>query len=285
MIRLPHLLGMGLLLGLALAPTSVRPAEGYDSCTGFIDALPASIATQGTWCLRRHLYTSQASGPAVSVLADNVTIDCNDHRLSGLGAGVATEAVGINTGASRSGANVRHCRVQGFKYGVALHGRNHLVERNRFEGNTYTGIQVSGSGFIIRDNLVADTGGRPAAGVALAIDAGEGRIVGNMVSGVSPEANGTGDRFATGIVFTQGVAQGNRVSGLVPGGSLGIATGIRMLGAATARDNYVTQATGTHGYGIRGGGATVSICRDNDIQGFLDNLGTIDCLSHANTDQ
>ncbi|QSX79219.1 right-handed parallel beta-helix repeat-containing protein [Agrilutibacter solisilvae] len=280
-----HAAGLAALALIAVAVgTPARAAESYDNCTGFIDSLPASISTQGTWCLRHALFTSQATGAAISILTDNVSVDCNDYRLSGLGAGDATEAVGINTGPSRISAAVRNCRVQGFKHGVVLHGSFHLVEDNRFEGNTQTGILVSGAGAIIRRNLVADTGGRPAAGVAHGIDAGQARIHDNTVTGVSPMANADGDRFPVGIQLGQGVAQRNRISGLVTAGSLGIATGIRMTGSAVARDNAVIQASGTHGYGIRGGGAAVSICRENDLVGFLDDLGTIDCLAYANTD-
>ena len=96
--------GLLVLLGIACFAAPVQAAESYDNCTGFIDSLPATISTQGTWCLRKHLYTSVTSGAAISVLTDNVTVDCNHFRLSGLGAGIGTNAVGISAGASRLNA-------------------------------------------------------------------------------------------------------------------------------------------------------------------------------------
>src|SRR5688572_20901601 len=101
MIRLPHLLVLGLLAAVSLAPA--RATESYDGCTGFIDSLPATISTPGTWCLRGHRYTSITSGAAIRITANNVTLDCNDFRLSGLGAGAGTLAVGIDTGLPGTG--------------------------------------------------------------------------------------------------------------------------------------------------------------------------------------
>ena len=67
--RLPLLSAAGLLAGVAAGPA--RGAQSYAGCTGFIDAVPASITTQGVWCLRGHRFTSQTSGAAISILADN----------------------------------------------------------------------------------------------------------------------------------------------------------------------------------------------------------------------
>ena len=46
---------------LAFHPREAR-AETYQTCAGFIDALPATITTQGVWCLRKDLGTAMASG-------------------------------------------------------------------------------------------------------------------------------------------------------------------------------------------------------------------------------
>ena len=37
------------LLLFAAGTHRVAAAEGYDNCTGFIDSLPATVTTQGTW--------------------------------------------------------------------------------------------------------------------------------------------------------------------------------------------------------------------------------------------
>ena len=107
-------------------PIAAHAAESYDSCVGFIDSIPAVISTQGTWCLRRDLSTSMASGSAITVSANNVTIDCNDFKLGGLAAGNATTTKGINA-MGRLNVAVRNCSVRGFLMGIAMEG-----------GGTYT---------------------------------------------------------------------------------------------------------------------------------------------------
>ena len=94
-----------LLLAAAAAmlpPASALAAESYDNCTGFIDSLPATVSTQGTWCLRANLSTAMASGDAIAVAANNVTLDCNDFKIGGLAAGAyVLRAVGEGVVVSR----------------------------------------------------------------------------------------------------------------------------------------------------------------------------------------
>ncbi|HEY0661011.1 MAG TPA: right-handed parallel beta-helix repeat-containing protein [Lysobacter sp.] len=273
---------LGFLALLAAASSIAAPAraaESYDNCTGYIDSLPASISTQGTWCLRKHLYSSMTSGAAISVLTDNVTVDCNHFRLSGFGAGAASDAIGITAGASRLNATIRQCRIQGFKYGVALYGSGHLVERNRFDGNTYVAIHTQGDNNEIRGNAIADTGGRPGSRYADAIDAygHDAKVLDNSILGVSPLGTPAGDRSAYGIDIHYGLAQGNRISGLVSGGA-DQAYGIN-LHNSIARDNVLLPVTGS-GTGIHGTSATTSICQDNTIKGYP--AAHVDCQISGN---
>ena len=253
---------------LAGAVPAAHAAESYDNCTGFIDTVPATVSTQGTWCLRGHRFTSQTTGAAITIGADNVTIDCNDFRISGLGAGAATEAVGISAGSSRQNATVRNCRVQGFKRGTVLFGGGHVVEDNHFDLNTYSGIYVTGDS-IVRGNSVTDTGGRPGTTVADAIIAiGDGpgvQVLDNAIRGVVPVGDGGGNRSPRGIYADNAMVQGNRVSGLVPGGGFG-AVGIALLDGI-ARDNVLTQSA-TSGIGISGVSAVTTLCQDNTVQGY-----------------
>lgn len=41
-------LALALLPAMSFAPR-LHAAESYDSCTGFIDSIPATISTQGVW--------------------------------------------------------------------------------------------------------------------------------------------------------------------------------------------------------------------------------------------
>jgi len=232
---------------LAIVACPAQAAESYDNCTGFIDSLPASISTQGTWCLRKDLTTAMSSGNAIEVKTNNVVIDCNDFKIGGLAAGVTTLTTGIASSAGRQNVTVRNCTVRGFQFGTWLLGDNHVVEHSRFDVNTLVGIRTQGDGNEIRDNAVTSTGGQPAAGVAIAIIANGtgGRVLDNRIHGVSAELDGS-NQLSAGLYVEDGVARGNTVSGLLPTGT---PHGIRLY-HSVARDNIVMQAGPSTGFGI-----------------------------------
>ena len=135
-------------------------AETYQTCTGFIDSLPATISTQGTWCLRKDVSTGMTSGAAITIAANNVTIDCNHFKLGGLAAGSATTATGIQASSTRQNVAIRQCNIRGFRFGVMLDGgAGHLIEDNAFDGNTTFGMYVAGGvGIECTDNLATARG-------------------------------------------------------------------------------------------------------------------------------
>jgi hypothetical protein len=69
----------------SLAPRAARAAESYDNCTGFITSLPATVSTEGAWCLKQDLSTAIASGNAITISSNNISIDCHDFKLDGNG--------------------------------------------------------------------------------------------------------------------------------------------------------------------------------------------------------
>ena len=71
-------LALACLAATLLAPAPGR-AETFHHCTGFIDAVPAVLATQGVWCLRQDLATALNTGQIISIQTNNVTIDCNGY--------------------------------------------------------------------------------------------------------------------------------------------------------------------------------------------------------------
>src|SRR5690606_27849039 len=161
---MPRLAILALTLAATCALQPAEAAQSYDNCTGFIDSLPATITRQGTWCLRKDLSTSITSGAAITITANNATIDCNDYKIGGLGAGSASQASGISA-VDRQNATIRHCNVRGFYSGIdLLGGAGHLVEDNRLDNNLRYGIHVIGDNGRVRRNAVYDTGG--AAGVS-----------------------------------------------------------------------------------------------------------------------
>lgn len=208
-------------LAATIAPAPALAAESYDSCKGFIDSLPAAIGTQGTWCLRKDLGTGIASGNAIMVSTNNVTIDCNGFKLGGIAAGAGTNAYGIRA-EGRVNINVRHCNVRGFRAGIYLTGTSgggHIVEDNRLDGNTWVGISVTGDGSVIRRNQVRDTGGSTLGNVAYGIFAlFNVDVLDNIIDGVLPAPSSQGYSQPYGIGTSQnsgGRIHGNSIRGLV----------------------------------------------------------------------
>jgi len=250
------------LLLLATAPA--WSAESYDNCTGFIDAVPAVIATQGTWCLRHDLSTAMASGNAITVAANNVTIDCNDFKLGGLAAGSGSQATGIGA-TDRHNVGVRNCNIRGFNLGIAAKGvgSGHRIEGNRLDNNLVAGIVVDGENNLVRGNQVLDTGGLIGSnGTVVAIHAAAD-ILDNTVAGVFSDSDGYAH---AGIVATIPGAEvrGNRVRGLVAFLSYGLFTS---ASGVTFDGNRVSATGATNGTGIYGAGV-LTFCSNNTVVNF-----------------
>jgi hypothetical protein len=212
-----------LLAAAAVAAFAAAPAraESWNTCAGFIEALPAVITTQGTWCLSRDLSTSATSGSAIAIEANNVTIDCNGFKLGGLAAGPETTASGIRA-TDRLNVTVRNCNIRGFRTGVSIVGYDsagHLIEDNRFDGNLHSGIAAAGDAVIVRRNHVVDTGGNPGSNFATGISVyGSADVIDNAVHGVTPGLYS--DAWSVMGIYVSGaptLVQGNRVRGLAQG--------------------------------------------------------------------
>lgn len=226
-----------LLAGTFLLP-SARAAESLSNCTGFIDALPATIGSQGVWCLSKNLNTSITQGPAIHIAANNVTVDCNDFAIDGTPAGNTTEAVGISAD-SRANVTVRRCGIRGFTVGVSIDGGSgHLIEDNLLVGNLVIGISALGDDGMVRNNRVHDTGAAPSTGFDRCGILVRGDAIGNTVDGVTSLVAG---KLVRGIMVKGdgNEARGNRVRGVVPAAG-DLATGIGTNGyGITATDNRI----------------------------------------------
>jgi hypothetical protein len=228
--------------------------------------------------------TAIASGNAVTVATNNVTIDCNDFKLGGLAAGTATTATGIGA-ANHFNTTVRHCNIRGFFYGLMFSGGAHTIEDNRFDGNTWTAMDIEGDGSIIRRNRVFDTGGSTQTNAATGIVVlNSADVLDNIVSGVTA----TGAGFAIGINTQSnpdGTVAGNHVRQLVSDGSgsggatLGIynnASGTS--GRVTFRGNDVVGDGSTGSQGITCTGivdTTNGRMKENVMSGFA--TGNVGC--------
>jgi len=243
-------------------------AESYDNCTGFIDSLPATIDTPGTWCLRQPLTVALTDGAAIRIDADNVTLDCNHFGVTRIAGGA-----GDSYGVLASGVHeaVRRCHVAGFAYGIHLNSSStvdllaHRVEDNTVHGSAVVGISVSGDGSVIRGNTVTDTGGPDGAiGIHafLTVD-----VLDNTVERVAGQEGSS----ATGISVGNnqgGRVQRNRVRGISAGPYSPGATGIGIgSGSPSVRDNDVATSASGRTTGVSCGGRIVRV-RGNIIKGF-----------------
>jgi len=268
------------LLGSLAVLAFSRPAhaaESYATCSKVIGVLPYAINAPGTYCLKSSLTTASTSAKAITIASDNVTIDCNDFKVSGTG-GAASTAIGIYA-INRANARIRHCDISGFQYGIYLQtntnvGGGHVVEDNSLHGNFGTGIRVDGDGSVIRRNAVYQTGGSTPAGVSYGIYSSNNvGISDNTVSGVAAVAGSNASVY--GIYTRQnasGTIDSNRVRGLAKDGT-GKIYGINNVtsGRLTLRSNDVFGDGSVGSVGLTCTDAT-GRAKDNIIDGFATGL-------------
>jgi hypothetical protein len=241
---------------LLAAPFAVAHAgPALDNCTGFVTTLPATLTTQGTWCLAADLSAGVTSGAAITIAASNITLDCNDFKVGGLAGGLSTQAAGV-LALGRANVTVRNCSIRGFQYGVRLEGSGHVVEDNRLDHNTSVGIRVFGDGSIVRRNRVLDTGGSTVGTIAAGIStSGSVDVVDNTIANVAAlrppgQGNNYGIRTAGNL---GGSIAGNRIRGIVveasgwaiwnDGAGRVVVTGNDLLGGAQAGDGGIRCAS------------------------------------------
>ena len=185
-----------MLLPFLLAGLTTAVQAETINCTP-ITSLPATIDTQGVYCLTGNLATSQTSGAAIEITANNVTLDLNGWKIGGQAAGTGTFATGITSSAVN--VTIQNGIVRGFITGIYLGGRGAVVRDMLVDQNTATGIAVAGQGALIEHNQVVDTGGSTAVTDidAYGIEAdGDGSTVSNnVVSGLTA----TGAGYEVGI--------------------------------------------------------------------------------------
>jgi len=261
-MRTPFLL-LAVLFASLPAPGPVR-AETVNCIS--ITSLPATISTQGVYCLKQDLATAIGSGNAISINTNNVTLDCNHFKVGGLAAGLATQAKGISASA-RANIVVRNCNVRGFRTGISLGGSGHVVESNRLDGNLQHGILVQGENSTVRGNRVFDTGGVDVASRGIETS-GAVDIIDNTVSGVET-ADGSGFA-ATGILALSspgGSVKGNIVRG-VTGDNGAFAIALAYSPKVSVRQNVMfspSHLLGNNGVFCFSGASVVA---DNSILGF-----------------
>ncbi|HEY0661015.1 MAG TPA: right-handed parallel beta-helix repeat-containing protein [Lysobacter sp.] len=258
------------LLGLVLAAPA--HAETFATCNHFVNVIPTTLSSQGVYCLAQDVSTAITTGAAITVGANNVTLDCNGYKIGGLGGGPATEAIGIriDTTGGGPGANftVRNCSIRGFATGLYNFGAAAmLVEDNRFDQSRNRAIDlIYPSGFVLRRNLITDTGGAGAT-VAIGASGNGGEISDNII-------RNTFSTDSSVLVIHGGNCAGctvlrNRILGMSGTSATGMNFGSTGIHAKQTRviGNTITLLTGT-GTGVQGINA-LGLCKDNTVNGVF----------------
>jgi hypothetical protein len=235
----------GALAALALACAAPSPVRAETLTCTEITALPAVIATQGQYCLKKDLGTALATGYAIDIQANNVTLDCNGFKIGGLDAGLGTTTIGVHA-LARQNTIVRGCSIRGFYMGVSLEDPTEsfplgvVVEDNRLDFNIRRGIYVAGDASIVRRNLVSGTGH----------DGVSHTVIGILVNGGVDVVDNTIDGVAAGTFLATGIYSANLTS---------------HVGTVIAGNRIRNLASSNHSLGVHVYGLEHVVIRDNSL--------------------
>jgi parallel beta-helix repeat protein len=248
---------------------AARAANRDQAFTGSADLAGSTLLVSSDTTLR---IDHQGS---VEVEADDVTLDCTGHTVSGPGTRAEDEYgfIGILLD-GRTGVTVKNCRVSGFDYGILLTARlgsgsdgNRLVDNTASE-NFLDGIRFNESKHNVLTGNIASSNGQH--GFAF-----EGNA--NVVTGNEAFDNEL-DGFVVGeehrdIVFSANLSKGNQAYGFAI-----VGTGHTLV-RNTAANN------GGHGFWIAGN--SISLRRNravhNGVDGFASDEGSRHISLYRNT--
>jgi parallel beta-helix repeat protein len=256
------------LLVLLAGVLGAAPARAETVACTAITTLPAVITVQGIHCFTGNLATTMTSGNAIEIQTNNVVLDLNGFKLGGLAAGLGTNANGIYA-LDRQNITIKNGTIRGFYRGIFLQdagaSQGHVVEDLRADQNTFTGIEVQGSGNIIRNNQVVATGGSTVFGAnadAYGIEGvGRGtRVLNNDVINTVPRGTGSGRAIDVNTAFGT-VVEGNRLGNAALPACCGSSEGVSVssgLGVLVV-NNRITKMI--FGISYTGGCSPVSILK------------------------
>jgi hypothetical protein len=186
-MRIAHL-----ILALCLATVSLvgartaTAAPALASCSGFIDALPATISTPGTWCLRANLVSGTWEGPpyaGITITSNDVVLDCNGFGITG--PGINSDYSGIQA-YQRNRVTVRRCSVAKYRIGILAEDYDDVASDIRYEDNVvtdigYVGLWSTTRHTVMTGNHVARIGGLETSSPYYGIIVSDGMVVDNTI--------------------------------------------------------------------------------------------------------
>jgi hypothetical protein len=161
MLTLTAALMLGLSLGIPLARGDfyvVPVARGVGTP---IYSVPFTISEPGLYYLTKNLAYSATTGAAITVQANDVTIDLMGFVISGPGASSGTNhGIYMN---GRKNVEIRNGTLRGFGYhGVVedgeASGHQHIVINVRAVGNGWDGIRLAGYGHLVQGCTASENG-------------------------------------------------------------------------------------------------------------------------------
>ena len=215
--RWSALVGILAAAGLLLGSGAAR-AEDIKSC-------PVTITKPGHYNVTQDLVCS-ASGSAITISADNVTLDLHGHSLLGSPAGI-----GVYVGAQQN-VTVENGSITGFyldvwfegasssqvtgvsatgagNAGVVLnHGNNNTVSGCVLSQNFYNGVWCGGTANASNTIVNNTTNGNGYAGIVLDVTATQNHVLGN-----TSDLNGYAGILVAVLASTQNTIQGNTALG------------------------------------------------------------------------
>jgi parallel beta-helix repeat protein len=226
--------------------------------------LPLTITEPNSYYLVEDVYFTSTTSNAISIECNDVTIDLMGYTLKGpdSGGGCGIRMVG------RADVEVRNGTVRDFYYGVleiSSAGRGHRIINLRALSNTYRGIQLYGSGHLVKDCAVGESGDR-------GICSGDG----STVTGNTVYDNGAFGIYLAGTCTVTGNTTHNN-------SDTGICAGYGSTVSANTSYSNKGDGSTTYGHGIlAGGGCTVigNTAYDNNDTGIYASSG---CTVAGNT--
>jgi len=146
-------------------------------CVALLPAVAVSATTGTMQITTDTTLTEDHSGP-IQVNADNVTLDCDGHVVTGSGTG---HGIDVDY---RTGVTVRNCTVRGFEMGIDLQTSNgNVVTGNTATANSRDGIHLSSSD----NNTVTRNQAHDNSGHGFSLN---GSSTGNTYAGNEAHRNG-----------------------------------------------------------------------------------------------
>lgn len=173
-----------LLVALGIALATPFPASADAAYGALISKLPAVIKKPGVYRLSRNLSFNRGEGTAISIQADNVTLDLGGRQLTGAfsnqqGGNVRSIAV---SGTERRNVTICNGTISGFDIGVKLDGTNssrgNCVRDLVVQDCAVGGVFLEGSGCVVENSRLQSIGSvqtgtpRPTYGIWLNGDYG-----------------------------------------------------------------------------------------------------------------